>query len=326
MARKSAKYCSVGNKMEETKIYPDYYREFKCIGSECRHNCCIGWEIDIDSESAVYYKTVDGKMGERLKRAVSKGEEPHFILGEKERCPFLNEQNLCDIITELGEERLCSICREHPRFHNELPDRVESGVGLACEAAARIILGKSTFFCLEPRRESEDEIIILRDKVLVALQNREKSIEERVCDMLSLSGAALPDKSYREWAEIFLSLERLDESFTERLLKLRLVGDSTDFCRFAEYMKENESEYEQLLCYFIYRHFANAPDLYEAAARAAFAALCRKIIFALGAINFEEKGSLDFDERVDICRLFSSEIEYSDENLHYLFDMLNPDF
>lgn len=265
-------------------------------------------------------------MGERLKRAISDGDEPHFILGERERCPFLNEHNLCDIITELGEERLCSICAEHPRFHNELPDRVESGVGLACEAAARIILGKRTAFCLVPRCRTDDEIIILRDSVLKLLQNREKSIEQRISDMLSLSGAALPDKSYREWAEIFLSLERLDAAWTEQLLKLRRAGDSTDFSRFAEYMKENECEYEQLLCYFIYRHFANAPDLYEAASRAAFAAVCQKIIFAVGAINFEEKGSLDFDERVDICRLFSSEIEYSDENLHYLFDILNPDF
>ena len=26
------------------------------------------------------------------------GECPHFILGDKERCPFLNKNNLCDII------------------------------------------------------------------------------------------------------------------------------------------------------------------------------------------------------------------------------------
>ena len=33
------------------QIYPDYYEHFACIGGECRHNCCIGWEIDIDEKT-----------------------------------------------------------------------------------------------------------------------------------------------------------------------------------------------------------------------------------------------------------------------------------
>ena len=32
--------------------YPDYYPLFHCIADRCRHNCCIGWEIDIDSRTA----------------------------------------------------------------------------------------------------------------------------------------------------------------------------------------------------------------------------------------------------------------------------------
>ena len=30
---------------------PSYYRQFRCIGSDCTDNCCIGWEIDIDPET-----------------------------------------------------------------------------------------------------------------------------------------------------------------------------------------------------------------------------------------------------------------------------------
>ena len=37
-------------------VAPDYYPNFKCIASECRHNCCIGWEIDIDEDTFEYYK------------------------------------------------------------------------------------------------------------------------------------------------------------------------------------------------------------------------------------------------------------------------------
>ena len=31
---------------------PKYYTEFSCIADRCRHSCCIGWEIDIDADTA----------------------------------------------------------------------------------------------------------------------------------------------------------------------------------------------------------------------------------------------------------------------------------
>lgn len=304
------------------QIYPDYYKDFKCIGGGCKHNCCIGWEIDIDEESAAYYKTIGGELGERFANCISRGDEPHFILGEGERCPFLNGDNLCDIIIELGEESLCTICAEHPRFHNDLPGRVESGVGLACEEAARLILSKKDKMQLVPSVESDDEIIALRDRLLLVLQNRENDIDTRVREMLALAGATLPQKSYSEWAKTLLDLERLDENWTAMLEMLRVCGDTADFHGFKEYICGRETEYEQLLCYLIYRHFANAPDMEDAAARAAFAALGHKIIFAIGAVIWADKGNFDFSEQAELCRLFSAEIEYSDENLHTLFDML----
>ena len=29
---------------------PDYYSQFKCIADQCRHTCCVGWEIEVDDE------------------------------------------------------------------------------------------------------------------------------------------------------------------------------------------------------------------------------------------------------------------------------------
>ena len=76
--------------------YPDYYPLFRCIADRCRHNCCIGWEIDVDGDSIAAYDQIGGEMGERLHKCIDRsGEMPHFILGEQERCPFLNGKNLC---------------------------------------------------------------------------------------------------------------------------------------------------------------------------------------------------------------------------------------
>ena len=120
---------------------PAYYLKFQCIAGRCRHNCCIGWEIDIDEETYAGYRKVGGEFGEKLRAGIdTAGETPCFRLGADERCAFLNGQGLCDIITELGENALCEICALHPRYRNFFRDRVEMGLGLCCEEAAKLIL------------------------------------------------------------------------------------------------------------------------------------------------------------------------------------------
>ena len=90
-------------------VYPDYYPDFSCIADRCNHSCCIGWEIDIDQDALTRFQSAEGPMGQRLKENISLEGEPHFILGEDERCPFLNEKGLCDLILYGGEEILCQI-------------------------------------------------------------------------------------------------------------------------------------------------------------------------------------------------------------------------
>ena len=42
---------------------PGYYKNFHCISSECKDNCCVGgWQIDIDEETAEYYSTAFHEM------------------------------------------------------------------------------------------------------------------------------------------------------------------------------------------------------------------------------------------------------------------------
>ncbi len=303
-------------------VFPDYYNEFQCINKACKHNCCIGWEIDIDPDTAAFYKTVSGELSCRMKEKINWCEQPHFILGEHDRCPFLNEENLCDIILTLGEEHLCGICSDHPRFRNELPGRVETGLGLCCEEAARLILTKQEPVQLEVtgEAEGEDEIINLRDAAIAMLQYREKPIYDRVDDMLFLCETSLPERTLGEWTEVFFTLERLDDAWTDQLVQLRNNWETADFDGFEQHMANRQTEYEQLLVYFIYRHFANAVDLFDAGDRAAFAALGYELLRAMGAVQWTLTGSFTVEDQIELARLFSSEIEYSDENLYILLD------
>ncbi|MGN1002722.1 MAG: flagellin lysine-N-methylase [Oscillospiraceae bacterium] len=302
-------------------VFPDYYEKFHCVAGACRHSCCIGWEIDIDPAAAAFYDTVPGQLGRRLRSSISREGEPHFILGPGERCPFLNGQNLCELILGLGEEHLCAICADHPRFRNRLPGRVETGLGLCCEEAARLILGKKepVVLLVSGESEGEDEIVALRDRAIALLQDRSRSIGARVEAMLALCGAERPERRPEAWRALFLGLERLDEAWTGILA---LLGGPVDLAGFDAYMAGRQTEYEQLLVYLVYRHLANASDGAELAARAAFAALGYELLHALGAALWAKNGAFPFEDQVELARLFSSEIEYSDENLDILLEEL----
>lgn len=308
-------------------VYPDYYKDFRCIADKCKHNCCIGWEIEIDEETDAHYKCIaktQSPLGERLKNSIDRsGDTPCFITDKNKRCPFLNSQNLCDIITTLGEEHLCTICTEHPRFHNELPDRTESGLGMCCEEAARIILTKSEPVSLvyEGEKEFEDEIVDLRDEIITLLQNRSKTMDERITDMLTLCNISLPYTDISSYTDLFISLERLDPKWTEELNSLKEYCKNNLPTDSVSCSKENESMYEQFCVYLVYRHLANAPDLYEAALRASFAALSFMLLKSLYTMH-TETSETSKELFIDLCRMYSSEIEYSDENLYILLDNL----
>jgi lysine-N-methylase len=309
-------------------VYPDYYPAFSCIADGCKHSCCIGWEIDIDPESLSRFQAVEGSMGERLKKAIALEEEPHFILGEGERCPFLNARGLCDLILYGGEEILCQICTDHPRYRSFLPGRTEIGVGLCCEAAGQLILSRKdpVKLCVTGSVEENDQeaelLIALRQEAIVIAQNREASLTEREKTLLERFGGWMPDLTSSQWAEVYLDLERLEEVWTGVLETLQEHGETIDHEGFAQYMAGREEEYEQLLVYFLYRHFLLAYEDGDVGSKVSFAVLSTRMLRLLGALHWSRSGSFTLEDQVELARQYSAEIEYSKDNLDVLFTML----
>ena len=185
---------------------PDYFSEFSCIAGDCKDSCCLGWEIDIDDKSYEYYKTVGGAFGEMLRQNIKEYEndeedayESHgFILKEGRRCPFLNENQLCVIYQELGEQALCDVCTDTPRDFLEYGGARELALSASCPEAGRLIYrNKEKMKVVEkeisepfPWEETEDEqvladeILFARNQAITILQNRSIRVEERVCACL----------------------------------------------------------------------------------------------------------------------------------------------
>ena len=83
---------------------PDYFDQFACLAGACPHSCCIGWEVVLDEDTVRRYQQLPGALGERLRDAMAlDGEDVCFPLDGR-RCPFLNQENLCDIHCALGPE------------------------------------------------------------------------------------------------------------------------------------------------------------------------------------------------------------------------------
>ena len=320
---------------------PNYYRDFKCIAADCRHSCCVGWEIDVDAQSLLRYEAVAGELGDRLVACIDReADPPCFILTPDERCPFLNENGLCDLITELGEESLCHICADHPRFRNILPDRVEVGLGLCCDAAADLILSQTEITAIKAlphaeacrdrfaHDEAEDmdaataEASVLRDAAVRIAQDRNHSLGERTEMLCAAVGRrrCYPDFTYGEWAEILLDTEELDPGRRSLFEALATLSESPDEELAAEY----GIPYEKLLVYFLYRYVAaegRSLEDWRLCTRIGFAVLSTILVHAMARAT----GMTDLPGLCELARVYSSEMEYSEENLDYLWDILQED-
>ena len=122
-------------------LYPTIYHTFQCKADRCENTCCQLWTIDIDETIAERYHTMTGPLGESLRQAITVDDEgSHFVFSkEQPMCPLLNEQGLCKVVLELGEEGLCDTCHMHPRFYKYIEDLELCGVGLSCEASVELL-------------------------------------------------------------------------------------------------------------------------------------------------------------------------------------------
>lgn len=176
-------------------LYPDYYNEFTCVAGECIDTCCSGWQIVIDEKSIEKYKKVEGPFRNRLMNCINFEEGVFEQCGPK--CAFLNEENLCDLYTELGEGALCDTCTNYPRHIEEYEGLNEVHLSLSCPEACRIILSKKDKVTYEYKETEEvaeeyEEFDFLfhskledtRDFLCQILQNRKLSIKQRMAIIL----------------------------------------------------------------------------------------------------------------------------------------------
>lgn len=249
-------------------VKPTFYKNFKCIAGDCPDSCCQGWEVDADSDSLEYYKTLDNSLEikKRIDSVLSKDEFDNtiFTLAPKKRCPFLNDENLCDMHIAIGGEHTPYTCRTFPRFIYDFGATREIGISFSCPVASDMMYNTESF---DFETEVNSDLPTLNDidaekyfllykgraEAYKISKDKNKSIRERLNDLLDL-GVLLQEKlfPYDEggddiaFFDVFKNPELINPEWKEKVenFSLKQVSDT----------QSNEN----ILMYFLYKYLMQA--------------------------------------------------------------------
>ena len=305
--------------------YPKYYKNFSCIAAACPDSCCKEWDVDVDSQTAAFYRQLSGDLGDRLREVLQDTEGGTIMTIENGRCPMWRTDGLCRIQAELGHDALCKVCREFPRLTHDYGDFTELGLELSCPEAARIILSGADNTMLshsvaggeDPEYDKSVMAILKRTraeffafleatalpfpKILTAFLLYAHAVQEELDggEKAVLSPDAFVNvsasKDIRPLQDFFLGLEILTPQW-----KTMLEAPGVTPCW--------DSRHKALLHYFVLRYWLQAISDYDIVCRAKFAVAACLLIGCLGG------------DLIETAQLFSKEIENDPDNMEAILD------
>lgn len=249
-------------------VKPTFYKDFKCIAGACPDSCCQGWEVDADEKSLEFYKTLDPtlEIKQRIDSVLDKDEFDNviFTLAPKKRCPFLNDENLCDMHIAIGGEHTPLTCQNFPRFFYDFGGTREIGVSFSCPVASDMMYELDSF-------EFEEEInadlpslndidaqlyftlVKARKDAYSIVKDRSKPINQRLVELLEMTKALQEDiDDYQEGTE--------DISFVDVFKNPELINPQWEQKVNAPNFKPvaNSVANENIAMYFLYKYFLQA--------------------------------------------------------------------
>lgn len=301
---------------------PDYYDLFVCIADKCPDTCCAGWEVDLDEDTWEYYQQIPGSLGKKLRSCMREdGQWRYIALNKKGRCPFLQDDGLCEIILQIGEESLSVTCSEHPRYFVDACSWELQDLSLGCPEAARLFFAEDQTTYLrqeDPTQELEEspedcpgaleEVLSERNRMLELFGNRGLTLKEQE------AAAGIPVPSDAELADILCRMDPLNADWKERIE--RLCGMLKKEDRKPADLSGFSWEFSRLACYLIFRYWTDA--YFERREEISFLPERRLLgcsLALLGAMcedRIEEKGNMDRKDLEDIAHLFSRQVEFDD--------------
>ena len=241
-------------------IYPTIYHEFQCKANRCENTCCQLWTIDIDEPTAERYHSMTGSLGESLRQAITVDDEgSHFIFSKAQpMCPLLNENGLCKVVLELGEEGLCDTCHMHPRFYKYIEDLELCGVGLSCEASVELLAQQEPMdFLLFTIEDDHNEF---NPEERLTLHNIFELLAFDLDPNLFQYTPKPSKQSFKELLDLYKQTEPIDENWTAQVNTLSSKLDQLIASVQTYIQQEDMSLFNKVYQYILYRQIDMLSD------------------------------------------------------------------
>jgi len=166
------------------EIKTDYYDTFTCIADKCSFTCCQEWKIAVDDNTYLKWNRLGltKQNNNCLDQYIKQKDGTRVIaLNEQKQCPFLNEQKLCNLVLNYGDEVLSETCAIFPRQIHEFADRKEYSLVSCCPEVVDL-MNQQDKICFTKNMFDMDEDILLqvRTMMITIMQNQHFSISKSV--------------------------------------------------------------------------------------------------------------------------------------------------
>ncbi|EJD6656197.1 TPA: lysine-N-methylase [Enterobacter cloacae] len=222
-------------------IKPIFVCKFKCVGPECLMSCCRGWTIAIDKKTHQKYvlssHTEIAAIAKKNLILQRKGKNSYsrVKLNEKGDCPFIDENKLCMVHRDLGEEALSHTCSTYPRSSTRYQDETRHTMTLSCPEVVRRVLFDPDAMLLQ----EQDELVAGYKTNLIG-QRQSVSQTQQVIHLFAWNLIQSPSRNIEEnlmaLAQFILCLQHVNvdlhnkfaevENFYEALLDELQSGKS----------------------------------------------------------------------------------------------------
>jgi lysine-N-methylase len=166
------------------EIKTDYYDSFTCSADKCSFTCCQEWNIAVDDDTYIKWNrlSLTKQNNHYLDQYVKQKDGTRVIaLNEQKQCPFLNEQKLCNLVLNFGDEVLSETCAIFPRQIHEFADRKEYSLVSCCPEVVDL-MNQQDKICFTKNMFDMDKDILLqiRTMMITIMQNQRFSISKSV--------------------------------------------------------------------------------------------------------------------------------------------------
>jgi len=166
------------------EIKTDYYDSFTCIADKCSFTCCQEWKIAVDDDTYIKWKhlSLTKQNNNYLDQYVKQKDGTRVItLNKQKQCPFLNEQKLCNLVLNFGDEVLSETCTIFPRQIHEFADRKEYSLVSCCPEVVDLMNQQDKICFTKNMFDMDDDILLqIRTMMITIMQNQHFSISKSV--------------------------------------------------------------------------------------------------------------------------------------------------